>query len=81
MPIRTERGRGVAYRSAWGWPLRSPLHAAAVIAVVLALVLAADRLASTTETRIIAGEDRNTPAPIRRHSAQDLPRSSELLSQ
>lgn len=72
MPIRTERGRGVAYRSAWGWPLRSPLHAAAVIAVVFALVLAADRLASTTETRIIAGEAHPGPLVVGTGSGTDI---------
>ena len=37
MPIRTNRGRAVVYRQVWGWPLRSPRHLAATLAVVAVL--------------------------------------------
>lgn len=67
MPIGT--GRGVAYRCAWGWPLRSPLHAAVVIAVILALVFAVSRLAPTTETRVVAGEAHPGPLMVGADSA------------
>ena len=37
MPIRTSRGRAAVYRTLWGWPLRSPVHLVAAVALAAAL--------------------------------------------
>ncbi|SFB51132.1 hypothetical protein SAMN05216266_11527 [Amycolatopsis marina] len=39
MPIRTNRGRAAVYRKLWGWPLRSPVHLAGTLVVLLAVVV------------------------------------------
>lgn len=76
MPIRTHRGRAAVYRTVWGWPLRSPWHLAAVVAVLIgvgagvAIALPGDGGSRTTSAAAPSSADPSDPfGPATRSAA------------
>ena len=68
MPLRTNR-RAVLYRRLWGWPLRSPQHAAAAVAAAAAAAVALGMAVSTGAPGPPRPQPRLPAPPARAHPA------------
>jgi hypothetical protein len=68
VPIRTHRGRAAVYRTFWGWPLRSPMHLAGTVVVLVVIAVGAG----------LALPDSGGSSPVRAAPSSSPPRVNPL---